>query len=324
MIDCLSNPAWISPQTDFLLFLQNIRVGNLEAFDKFFLSITVIGEFWLPTLICAITYWCIDSRAGMYLLSLESFNVLLAHLFKMLACVYRPWVLDNRIHPSELAVSYAKGYSFPSGHTAMSSSVLGGIAYLLKHNKKIVMLLIGLICLVGFSRLWLGVHTPQDIVGGLIISIVLIFRVKPIIDWAERDKNRYLFLMCIIDLFAVLALIYIRYFNSYRIDYIDGELLVDPYKSIYVTIVVYGFILGLINGCYACRKFVPFDPKEVSIKRRIIRGVVGTVVTIALLKLVMVPIFMNIINLKIAIPLTFLSGITLTLVYPFIFKRLKG
>ena len=112
MIDCLSNPAWINPQTDFLLFLQQYRIGHLEMFDKFFLSITVFGEFWLPTLICAIVYWCIDFRAGIYLFTLESFNIFLAHLFKMLACVYRPWILDSNIKPSALAVPYAKGYSF--------------------------------------------------------------------------------------------------------------------------------------------------------------------------------------------------------------------
>ena len=66
MIECLSNPSWINPQIDCLLFLQNFRIGHLEALDKFFLSITIFGEFWLPTLICAITYWCIDFKSGIY------------------------------------------------------------------------------------------------------------------------------------------------------------------------------------------------------------------------------------------------------------------
>ena len=30
MIDCLSNPEWIKPQMDFLVFLQNIRINNFE------------------------------------------------------------------------------------------------------------------------------------------------------------------------------------------------------------------------------------------------------------------------------------------------------
>ena len=79
MIECLSNPAWINPQIDFLLFIQKIRMAHFEAFDKLFLSITIFGEHWLPTLICAIAYWCIDIKAGLYLFSLEGVNIIFTH-----------------------------------------------------------------------------------------------------------------------------------------------------------------------------------------------------------------------------------------------------
>ncbi|MBR6126572.1 phosphatase PAP2 family protein [bacterium] len=319
MIDCLSNPSWIGPQTDFLLFLQNYRTGYLENFDKFFLSITIFGEFWLPTIICAIAYWCVDFRAGVYLLSLEGVNIFVAHLFKMLACVYRPWVLDERICPSKLAIPYAKGYSFPSGHSAMSSSVLGGVAYLLKNKKTLCFLLIGLVLLIGFSRLWLGVHTPQDVVAGLLIGFTLIFIINKIIDWAEKDKNRYLYLALAINVFAVLALIYVCYFNNYRIDYIGGEILVNPYKQIYVTCVVYGFALGLLNGCFLCRRFFPFNPKEVSVKRRILRGIIGAIITLTMMKVLLEFLIMNIVDTKVAMVLTFSMGFVITFVYPIIF-----
>jgi len=319
MIDCLSNPSWINPQIDVLLFLQNFRIGFLENFDKFFLSITIFGEFWLPTLLCAIVYWCIDFRAGIYLFSLESFNIFLAHLFKMLACVYRPWVLDNRIQPSALAFPYAKGYSFPSGHSAMSSSVVGGIAYLVRKNRVLCAALIGLILLIGFSRLWLGVHTPQDVIGGFLVGITLIFTVNKLVDWAEKNKNRYLYLLGIINVLAILALIYVCYFNTYRIDYVNGELLVNPVKSIYTTCVVYGYSLGLINGCFLCRRFFPFNPKDISVKNRVLRGIIGILLVIAMLKLIMEPVFMNTIPIKQAILVLFIVGITITLIYPMMF-----
>ena len=147
MIDFLSNPDWIRPQMDFLVFLQNIRINSPIIFDKLFLLITMFGEIWLPTLVCAIVYWCIDFRIGLYLFSLEGFNRFFAHFFKMVGCVYRPWVLDNRIHPSELAIPFAKGYSFPSGHSSMSSSVFGGVAYILRKNKILSIALIWLVLL---------------------------------------------------------------------------------------------------------------------------------------------------------------------------------
>ncbi len=323
MIECLSNPSWINPQIDCLLFLQNFRIGHLEALDKFFLSITIFGEFWLPTLICAITYWCIDFKSGIYLFSLESSNILLTHFFKMLACVYRPWILNNSLHPSELAVPFAKGYSFPSGHSAMASSIIGGVAYLVRNKKWLCATLIGLILLIGFSRLWLGVHTPQDVICGLSIGLILIFAINSLINWAEQNKNRYLYLTGIVDILALLALIYVDFFNSYRIDYVSGELLVNPQKSIYVTSVVYGYALGLINGCFLCRRFFPFNPKDGTLKNKIIRGIIGTILLLLLLKFVLEYIIMNTLSMKIAISIMFIMGLFVTLIYPVIFKKFQ-
>ncbi len=323
MIECLSNPSWINPQVDCLLFLQNFRIGHLEALDKFFLSITIFGEFWLPTLICAITYWCIDFKSGIYLFSLESSNILLTHFFKMLACVYRPWILNNSLHPSELAVPFAKGYSFPSGHSAMASSIIGGVAYLVRNKKWLCATLIGLILLIGFSRLWLGVHTPQDVICGLSIGLILIFAINSLINWAEQNKNRYLYIAGIVNILALLALIYVDFFNSYRIDYVSGELLVNPQKSIYVTSVVYGYALGLINGCFLCRRFFPFNPKEGTLKNKIIRGIIGTILLLLLLKFVLEYIIMNTLSMKIAISIMFIMGLFVTLIYPVIFKKFQ-
>ena len=324
MIDFLSDPSWIKPQTDFLLFLQNIRTTCPEIIDRLFLSITVFGEFWLPTIVCAVVYWCIDFRSGIYLFSLESFNILIAHFFKMIACVYRPWILDNRIQPSELAVPFAKGYSFPSGHSLMSSSVWGGVAYLCRKNRIAVTLFVLLVLTVGFSRLWLGVHTPQDVICGLTIGFILVFACKPLIDWAEKDKNRYLYLLGIIDFLAILALIYVYFFGTYRMDYVSGELLVNPQKMKFHAVAIYGYSLGLLNGCYLCRRFNPFNPSDVSVKRRIIRSMIGIIGIILLLKYVMENIIMSEVNLKLGVTLMFLIGFTITFIYPLIFTKIKN
>lgn len=322
MIDCLSNPDWINAQTDFLLLLQNIRIETLDIFDKFFLSITMFGELCIPTIICAIIFWCIDAKTGVYLFSLEGFNLLLSHFLKMVACVYRPWVLDNRIHPSELAVPAAKGYSFPSGHTAMSSTVFGGIALILKNRKIIVFMLLALIALVGFSRLWLGVHTPQDVLGGLFIGVFLIFFSKPLVDWAETNKNRYLYLVSIINILALLSFVYLYFFNSFRTDYIDGNLLVNPQHSIFLTIVIYGCSLGLINGCYLERKFISHNPKDFSLKSKIIISLIGTISIIFAFKYIVSYLFAHAISGYIAFLVAFLIGFSITLIYPSIFTHI--
>ncbi len=323
MLECFSNPCWINPQIDFLLLLQNIRIEHFESLNKLFLSITILGELWLPTLICAITYWCIDLRAGLYLFTLASCNSIITHFAKMLACVYRPWILSDKMCPVSEAVAFAKGYSFPSGHTAMSSSVLGGVAFLQRHKILRCLSIIFLILLVGFSRLWLGVHTPQDVLFGLLTGLILVFIANTVINWAEKDKNRYLYLLGFINIFAIFALVFVCYFNSYKMDYVNGELLVNPLKQIYTMVVCSGFALGLINGAFICRRFFPFNPKKSSLKKRIIRGLVGGILLISILRGVLQPIFFNIISFKLALIYSFLIGISITLIYPIIFTLIE-
>ena len=323
MIDFLSSPDWINPQMDFLVYLQNIRLNCSDIIDKIFLSITVIGEFWLPTLICAIVYWCIDFRAGIYLFSLEGFNKLFAYLFKMLACVYRPWILDSRIHPSPLALPYATGYSFPSGHSAMSSSVLGGCAYLLKHKLWSTVLVL-LVFLVGFSRLWLGVHSPQDVIIGLLLGFSLVFILLPVMKWAEKDKNRYVLLTVIVDVLAIMALIYIYFYATYRMDYVSGTLLVDPQHLKDDTLITYGYSLGLVNGCFLCAKFSPYNPKEIPIKQRIARGIIGAIGIFVLLKFAFKYVLLNGMPVLFAVSLAFFMGLIITLIYPVIFTKFKN
>lgn len=327
MIESLSNPNWINPQIDFLLFLQNIRIAHFESFNNLFLSITIFGELWLPSLICAIVYWCVDLRAGLYLFSLSGCNVIITHFAKMLACVYRPWILSDKMCPVKEAVAFAKGYSFPSGHSAAASSVLGGVAFLQRHKIINCLLLVLLILLVGFSRLWLGVHTPQDVVFGILTGLTLVLVMHFVINWAEKDRNRYLYLLGIIDAFALFALIYVCYFNTYRMDYVNGELLVNPLNQIYAMVVCVGYALGIVNGAFICRRFMPFNPKEGSKKVRIVRGLAGGVLLMLLLRGILQPIFFSVMDFKLAFIYSIIIGLIITLVYPIIFtyaeKKLK-
>lgn len=328
MIEFLSSNDWIRPQIDFLLFLQNIRVENFEFLNKFFLSVTILGELWLPTIICAVIYWCIDFGAGFRLFSLFGLEMFFTQFFKMIACVYRPWILSDKIKPVDLAITAAKGYSFPSGHSATSSSVLGGVAYLYRKNKILCTFLILTVLLVGFSRMWLGVHTPQDVIVGLTIGFSLVFLISFIFNKLDKTKNGYLYFLVLADILAIAALIYVCYFNQYRIDYIEGQLLVNPAKSIYNFIVCYGYALGLFNGAVICKRFFEFDAKVGSNKSKILRGVIGSVIILLLLKFGMTYIFHNALNYKTAMFISFLIGIFITLFYPLIFiyiekQRLK-
>ena len=70
------------------------------------------------------------------------------------------------------------GYSFPSGHSMVSMAFYGYFIYLIykyvknKYVKWISIILLSLlICLIGISRIYLGVHYTSDVLGGFLISI---------------------------------------------------------------------------------------------------------------------------------------------------------
>ena len=246
---------------------------------------------------------------------------MLSQLFKMMACVYRPWILSDRVHPVDLAVNYARGYSFPSGHSGTAASVVGGLAFLLRKHKFICTALVLLVLLVGFSRMWLGVHTPQDVTVGLLTGFVLVFLLNSFINWADKNTNRYLYALGIINVFAVLVLIYICYFNCYPADYVNGHLLVNPNNAIYVSIIFYGFDLGLINGGFLCRKYLPFDASAGSLKNKIFRGTIGALIMFVLLKFFIQYMFHNTCDYKFALVSTFIIGFFISAIYPYIFTR---
>ncbi len=321
MIEFLSNSNWINPQIDFLLALQNIRNVHFGMFDNLFLSITIIGEFWLPALICAIIYWCIDVKSGIFMFSLSCYNVLLSQLFKMIACVYRPWVLSDKMQPVKKALTLAIGYSFPSGHSAQASALLGGLAFLLRKKILFSILLVLFVFLVGFSRLWLGVHTPQDVIVGLLIGFFLVFILNYVINWAEKNKTRYLYLMGVTNIAILVILIYICYFNSYPIDYVNGKLLVNPYSSIKATVWCYGYIGGILNGIFLCRKFFPFEVNSLSLKTKFLKGIVGGTCLILLFKLSMLFLTTACYSFKIVFLAPFLCGFFITAIYPYLFSK---
>ena len=84
----------------------------------------------------------------------------------------------QRPRPTEFRIVEESGYSFPSGHSMVSMAFYGYLIYLIykyvknKYLKWISIILLSiLICFIGISRIYLGVHYTSDVLGGFFISI---------------------------------------------------------------------------------------------------------------------------------------------------------
>lgn len=181
---------------EYLLFLQNFRNAINDALTPFMEMISLFAVTYL-VIFPAFVYWCVDKRSGLY--TLASYNVCVAvnAVVKLTACVYRPWIRDARILPAGDSITTATGYSFPSGHTVSAGPLYGGLAVSTWEKMRwISVLCIICIALTGFSRNYLGVHTPQDVLVGLTESVLVLWGMSALFKYlANHPEKENIFLL---------------------------------------------------------------------------------------------------------------------------------
>lgn len=163
---------------EVLYWLESIRI---PVVTELMLLITHLGEETAFLVAALIVFWCIDKNKGYYLMGVGFCGTLLNQFLKLLCKVPRPWVKDPNFNAVEEAIPEATGYSFPSGHSQSSVGVFGGLA-LTTGRKALRWIFVAIAVLVPFSRLYLGVHTPADVLVGSISALILIFLFKPVND----------------------------------------------------------------------------------------------------------------------------------------------
>ena len=156
---------------EFLYLLEKIRFPLL---DELMLLITQLGEETAFLAAAIITFWCFDKNRGYYLMTVGFVGTIINQFLKLLCRIPRPWILDPEFTIVEDAREAASGYSFPSGHSQSAVGTFGGLAASGK-SKALRWIFIAIAVLVPLSRMYLGVHTPADVLVGAGCAVAMIF-----------------------------------------------------------------------------------------------------------------------------------------------------
>ena len=160
--------------------IKLIQRAESPALTAIMRAISAIGSeiIFLPMIL--FIFWCIDEKRGFRLGALAIVSVWLNIFLKNFFRHPRPFFLD----PS-LGLVNESGFGFPSGHAQLSLTLLIPLAIWLsqaaageaQNKKKLIWAgAVLLISLIAFSRLYLGVHFPTDILAGFFLGgFILVF-----------------------------------------------------------------------------------------------------------------------------------------------------
>lgn len=181
-----------------IIFYDELAYNILVSHRSTFLTsvmkiITNFGSGFTLVAICFLIFAITKNRIKAITVSL---NLLLITIIN-----YILKILIQRPRPSGFNIIEENGYSFPSGHSMISTAFYGLLIYLAYKNIKnkalkrfICIFLFILIILIAISRVYLGVHYASDVIGGFLVSVVYLMlfitivpRFLKIID--EKDNK---------------------------------------------------------------------------------------------------------------------------------------
>lgn len=306
---------------NFLYALQTTRESWGAFLNPLMIGISEFAYYGI-IIIVFLLYVCVDKNRYFSLALSYSFSNFAMNIFKLIACVYRPWISDDRLYPHKAIAKSASGYSFPSGHTTGAATFYGTLALNEKRNKNrtwLEVVLILLAVLTAFSRNWLGAHSLKDTVVGLILGFACIAITECVLKWINNNPSKDYILLIANIVFIVVALVYFST-KSYPIEYAaDGTILADPLKMQEDAWLSCGMLLGLVLCWFIDRRYINFTT-NIPTKYKVIRGVI-LLVMFALLYMVILKQLVHISPLVGSFLRSFLSIFICVGIYPAIFTK---
>ncbi|HCL02758.1 MAG TPA: hypothetical protein DHW61_10170 [Lachnoclostridium phytofermentans] len=253
---------------DFLYQLESIRNPFFSGIFRLF---TLLGQEVIVLAVLCFFYWCYNKKLA-YQISFGFFlSAILVQGLKITFRIPRPWVKDPLFIPVEGAINAATGYSFPSGHTQAATALYGTLALAAnKKASKIIFFLV--IAMVGLSRMYLGVHTPADVLTSFGITLVTILLVHYFSKY-ELTKDKKVYLMIGIGVFAVALLIYC--ISLYTNGTIELAYAADSCSAAAAGV-------GLAIGWYVESTYLNFNERACSNRMQVVKLLVGLSITVLL------------------------------------------
>ncbi len=237
---------------EFLYLLEKLRLPGL---NECMLLITRLGEETAFLAIALVIFWCVDKKRGYFLMAVGFAGTMLNQFLKLICRVPRPWVLDPDFTILEQAREAAAGYSFPSGHTQMAVGTFGALAVTAKDRKTTVVCWV-IAGLASFSRMYIGVHTPYDVLASVLIALMLVYGMKrPVLQGEIKEMK---VVLAGLILMSLALFVYVEFWN-FPAD-MDLHNLESGMKNAYTML---GCLIGVAVVYLGERKYVNFDTKAI-------------------------------------------------------------